>query len=112
MGLEAAGEVVAVGPARRVRANRSEAPIALDPRVGRRVIGAVAGCDVVHVHEPLMPMVSMAALRSAAPVVATFHADAPAPVRRGARVAATAVRRLLGAAVVTAVSPVAASVVA
>ncbi len=105
---------VLVGPARVVRANRSEAPVALGPGVWSRVAGALAGVDVVHVHEPLMPAVSLAAMRAGpAPVVATLHADATAMVRRGLRVGRPVVRRLLRrAAVVTAVSPVAAAVVA
>jgi phosphatidylinositol alpha-mannosyltransferase len=105
---------VLVGRARVVRANRSAAPIALGPGVWSRVAGALAGADVVHVHEPLMPAVSLAALRAGlAPVVATLHADASAMVRRGLRIGRPAVRRLLRrAAVVTAVSPVAAAVVA
>src|SRR3990172_716011 len=45
-----------VGWFRSVRANRSRAPIAIDPRVVRKVGRAVAGADVVHVHEPFMPM--------------------------------------------------------
>ena len=105
---------VLVGRARVVRANRSAAPVALGPMVWSRVAEALAGADVIHVHEPLMPAVSLAALRAGpAPVVATLHADASAKVRRGLRIGRPAVRRLLGrAAVVTAVSPVAAAVVA
>jgi phosphatidylinositol alpha-mannosyltransferase len=33
------------------------------------------GFDVVHVHEPLVPLVSTTALATAAPLVATFHAS-------------------------------------
>ncbi len=99
-----------VGRAVGVRANRSRAPIALDPRAARRVAEAVGDADVVHVHEPLMPMVSLAAmLTSRPPVVATFHADPAVLVRRLYRAGSPILRRIAGrAAVMTAVSPVAA----
>lgn len=57
--------------------NDSVAPIALDPRVVGRVRSILAELapDVVHVHEPMVPIVSLAAATSrVAPVVATFHA--------------------------------------
>jgi len=38
--------------------------------------------DVVHVHEPMVPLAGWAALRSVKPMVATFHADASAWVDR------------------------------
>ena len=67
---------ISVGGSSTVPANRSQAPVALDPRVARRVVEAVSGADVVHIHEPFMPMVSVAALvRSDRPLVGTFHAD-------------------------------------
>lgn len=106
--------VRAVGRSRVVPVNRSAAPVALGPRVWRRVAQAIADADVVHVHEPLVPAVSLAAMATApAPVVATLHADASTLMRRGIRVGRPAVQRVLSrAAVLTAVSPVAASVVA
>ncbi|MBA2337159.1 MAG: glycosyltransferase family 4 protein [Acidimicrobiia bacterium] len=102
-----------VGRSRVVPVNRSAAPVALAPRVWRMVAEAIADADVVHVHEPLVPAVSLAAMATAsAPVVATLHADASTLMRRSIRVGRPAVRRVLSrAAVVTAVSPVAASVV-
>ncbi|OFW66901.1 MAG: hypothetical protein A2Z12_01005 [Actinobacteria bacterium RBG_16_68_21] len=103
-----------VGRFHSIRANRSRAPIALDPRVVRRVRSAVADADVVHVHEPFMPMVSLAAiLAKTPPVVATFHAD-PGSVARGAyRLAGPVLRRATSRVrVFTAVSAVAASAVA
>jgi phosphatidylinositol alpha-mannosyltransferase len=42
---------------------------------------AVADADVVHVHEPLMPMVSIAARWTGRPLVGTFHADPSGLVR-------------------------------
>jgi len=94
-------------------ANRSRAPISLDPRTAARVRNAVADAEVVHVHEPLMPVVSLAATIGAGPpVVATFHADPGPVVRTVYRTASAVLRRLLARpAVVSAVSPVAASAV-
>ncbi len=95
-----------VGGSIRVPANRSRAPVALAPGAGRRAVAAVAGADVVHLHEPFMPMVSLAVLRSAPePLVGTFHADPGRGVLRlyqsGERVLARLAARL---AVATAVS--------
>ncbi len=104
---------VSVGSWRSVRANRSAAPIAVDPRVIRRVAEAVAGADVVHVHEPFMPMVSLGAvLADTPPVVGTFHADPGTWARNAYRIAEPVVRRVTARiAVATAVSEVAASAV-
>lgn len=100
---------VLVGPVTVVPANGAATPIRLDPRVAGAVAEAVADCDVVHIHEPLMPAVSLGAMmRAAPPIVATFHADPPPWVVRTYGMAGRLVRRLLQrAAVVTAVSPVA-----
>ncbi len=74
---------VLVGATVTIPANRSAAPISVDPRVVTRVRKAVDGADVVHVHEPFMPAVSLAAtLTGSAPTVGTFHADAPSWARR------------------------------
>jgi phosphatidylinositol alpha-mannosyltransferase len=54
----------------------TETGIGLDPRSWRRVaeLFRTARFDVLHMHEPLMPLVPWCALRqSVAPVVATFH---------------------------------------
>lgn len=102
-----------VGRYRTVPANRSRAPISLDPRVGRRVATAVADADVVHIHEPFMPFVSLGAvLTDTPPKVGTFHADPGKVARAVYRGGAMGMRRLarrLG--VVTAVSEVAAAAV-
>ncbi len=94
-----------------VPANRSRAPISLDPRAVRKVSRGVADADVVHIHEPFMPVVSLAAvLGRSPPRVGTFHADPGPGVRRlyraGRGLLRRAARRL---AVVTAVSDVAAA---
>ncbi|HYN37106.1 MAG TPA: glycosyltransferase family 4 protein [Actinomycetota bacterium] len=61
-----------------VPANGSVAPIAFGPRVAARTRSALDefGADVVHAHEPLIPSVSLLAVRaSKQPVVGTFHAS-------------------------------------
>jgi len=102
-----------VGSWRSVRANRSSAPISVDPRVISRVAEAVADADVVHVHEPFMPMVSLGAiLADTPPTVATFHADPGPLVRRAYRIGGPVVAMVAArVAVLTAVSAVAASAV-
>lgn len=102
-----------VGSYRLIPANRSRAPIALSPFVGGEVERALEGAEVTHVHEPFMPMVSVAALRRApGAVVGTFHADPGAAVRRLYRAGAVALRRLAAHIdVATTVSEVAASAV-
>jgi phosphatidyl-myo-inositol alpha-mannosyltransferase len=63
-----------------VRANGSVAPITFGPVAASRIRQAVAQFepDVLHLHEPLIPSLSLLALLSAtAPTVGTFHAAAP-----------------------------------
>jgi len=103
-----------VGSFASLPANRSRAPISVDPRALRRVAKAVSDADVVHIHEPFMPMVSLGALvADTPPKVGTFHADPSRVVRAAYRAAGPlldlAARRL---AVVTAVSGAAASALA
>ena len=107
-----AGSVV-LGSTVTVPANRSAVPVGLDPRMSSRLREALAGCDVVHVHEPLMPMVSLAAARMGeVPTVGTFHADPSATMRRALRLYRYPIRRALGRLdVITAVSTVASSAV-
>lgn len=91
--------------------NRSRAPIALSPMAVRRVRAAVAGADVIHVHEPMVPLVGWAALLTRRPTVVTFHAD-PSPMYRAAyRWGRGLVRVMLGDVVATAVSRTARSAV-
>lgn len=100
-----------VGSFRSIPANRSRAPISVDPRAVKRIEAAVADADVVHLHEPFMPMVGLGTLfADTPPVVGTFHADPGAVVRGVYRIASPLLKRLADrAAVVTAVSDVAAA---
>lgn len=93
-------DVEVLGPERAVQMpfNGSVAPIGLGPTAGRRLrrqLAAVAP-DVIHVHEPLVPWIGLAAAMSdVAPVVATFHAWSAQ--RRLYRVARPIGRRVLAA---------------
>lgn len=74
----AVGDALSTGVGRisSVPANGSRAPIALAPRSWTETRDLLRNIrpDVVHIHEPFVPMVGLAALRSdVAPVVATFH---------------------------------------
>jgi phosphatidyl-myo-inositol alpha-mannosyltransferase len=92
-----------------VPANRSRVPLTLDPRCWSRLRAATRSADVVHVHEPFIPLAGWAALRLDQPTVLTFHAD-PARWTRGLyRTGAGPLRRLMDERPLTAVSPVAAS---
>ena len=99
-----------VGPVTVIRANGAATPLALSPSAWGRTAEAIVDADLVHVHEPFMPLVSQAAVAQArAPVVGTFHADPSRTVRRLYRVAGSVLRRVADRlAVSTAVSPVAA----
>jgi phosphatidylinositol alpha-mannosyltransferase len=71
-------DVVIVGRAVPVRGNGSVARISFGPQVGFEVARALRDFrpDVIHVHEPLVPSVSMhAVLNAEVPVVATFHSN-------------------------------------
>ena len=67
-----------VGRAIPVRGNGSVARISFGPQVAMVVARALREVrpDIIHVHEPLVPSVSMhAVLNANAPVVATFHSN-------------------------------------
>jgi phosphatidylinositol alpha-mannosyltransferase len=67
-----------VGRAVPVRGNGSVARISFGPQVASAVGRALreVAPDIVHVHEPLVPSVSMhAVLQAVVPVVATFHSN-------------------------------------
>lgn len=94
-GAQAGGaRVVEVGRALAVPANGSVAPLAFGPGAAAAVQRALARArpDVVHLHEPLIPSLSLLALWEArAPAVGTFHAAAEASA--GYRLAAPLLRR-------------------
>lgn len=61
--------------------NGSVAHLAVLPGQARRARRALAGADVVHVHEPLTPGIAFAAARAASSLVVTHHASfTPPPV--------------------------------
>jgi len=108
------GPVRGVGRTVAVPANGSRAPVALGPLAAARTRDLLrrAAPDVVHVHEPLVPVVGPAAvLGTGAPRVLTFHATAEGGtlprLYRSVRVPARAV--VARAHALTAVSPVAAA---
>ena len=71
-------DAIIVGRAVPVRGNGSVARISFGPQVGAVVARAMREFrpDVIHVHEPLVPSVSMhAVLNAEAPGVATFHSN-------------------------------------
>jgi phosphatidylinositol alpha-mannosyltransferase len=110
-GLPEGVEGVDLGASFSVPGNGSMVPISIDPRVRDRIRSAVEDVQLLHVHEPLMPLVSLFATRAGPPVVATFHA---APGRMG-HLAYSLGRPILRTAlgrtvIVTAVSRIAASV--
>jgi len=100
------GEGVDIGRAVVIPANGSHVPICLSPSAIGRTRAAVAQADVVHLHEPLMPVVGPALLASQSVLVATVHAAAPSWVRQIYRLTP---RRWWIGRVVTAVSNAAAA---
>lgn len=82
----------AAGRSARVRANGSVAPVSLDPRAAWRVRRAVDqfAADVVHLHEPLAPVVGYGCLVAhRLPTVGTYHRSGEG---MGYRLAAPVVR--------------------
>jgi phosphatidylinositol alpha-mannosyltransferase len=102
---------VDLGASISIPGNGSMVPLAADPRARRRIRSAAASLDLLHVHEPLMPLASLFASHAGPPVVATFHAS-PGPMGRTAyQLARPFLRRLLGNTVVATAVSRAASVV-
>lgn len=107
-------DFVSVGSTTVIPANGAATPIALSATASRRVVEELESVDVAHIHEPLMPRVSLSAMRRATvPMVGTFHADvskaAGLVYRLGRPLTSKWFARLR---VITAVSPVAARVLA
>jgi len=107
-GTEGPDNAILLGPTKVVKANASSTPISLNPRVRASIDDAVQGSDVVHIHEPLMPTISLAATRiTEKPTVGTFHADPPRWARRGYSAISPVLKKALSRLdVVTTVSPV------
>jgi len=92
-------------------ANGSMVPLSIDPRVSTDLKRAAEEVDLLHVHEPLMPFVSLTSLRAGKPVVATFHA-APGALGTGFySILRSGIRKVMGPNLrrVTAVSATAAA---
>lgn len=102
-----------IGRTRTVSANKSSTPIMLNPRVRKVLSATMADADVVHIHEPLMPTVSLTATRIGdKPKVGTFHADPPTWIRRTYRGAGLLLRQIVSKIdVATATSPVSRSAI-
>lgn len=80
-----AEEVISVGGSLSWAANGSVAPVSISPTAWTSVRRALqrGAYDVVHIHEPLTPLVGLAALRSAGGfVAATFHRSGVSAVYR------------------------------
>lgn len=75
------GTTIPTGRAVSIRGNRSRVPLTLAPTAWGRVRSALSDVDVVNVHEPFIPLVGWAGLRTGKPTVATFHADPPSWAR-------------------------------
>lgn len=110
-GLPAGVQGVDLGSSVSVPGNGSMVPISIDPSARGKIRAAASDLDVIHVHEPLMPLASLFANHAGPPVVATFHA---APGVSG-RLAYRLTRPFFGWAMgntvaITAVSETAASV--
>lgn len=105
---------VLLGSTRVVKANKAATPIKLSPRVRGKIAEVLAQVDVAHIHEPLMPSVSLAATRTGdVPKVGTFHADPPRWVRGAYRGTGMLLRRIVSKLdVTTASSPVSRSAIA
>lgn len=89
-----ARDATRVGKAFGVPANGSVAPIAFGPLAATRVRTALRAVepDVIHLHEPLVPSLSLLALWNAnAPTVGTFHAAAESSF--GYRISAPVLQR-------------------
>jgi phosphatidyl-myo-inositol alpha-mannosyltransferase len=102
---------VSLGNVIPVTANGSRVPISVSVGIGARLQEAMTDVDVIHLHEPLIPLVGWAALRSRLPMVLTFHADPPAWARQLYRRAPGWATGGVAGRVKTAVSAVAASAV-
>ena len=70
-------EIIPAGRPFLVKANASRAPLTLSPASWFKVRAALSGVDIVHIHEPFVPLVGWVAQSVRKPLIVTFHADAP-----------------------------------
>jgi len=107
------GSWISIGGTTEVEANAAIAPVCLEPGAVAKVKEAIVWAQVVHVHEPLVPVVGPAAwMTEGIPSVGTFHADPAAVVRGIYRFGGPLLAHLLGRIdVLTAVSEEAARAV-
>lgn len=104
--------VRSVGGAVGLAANDSIARIALDPRAWKRTRAALTDVDVIHLHEPFIPLVGWAALGCESQRrVATFHADPPRWVRGLYAGLRSGGRSALSGVTITATGPISAAAV-
>jgi phosphatidylinositol alpha-mannosyltransferase len=112
--LDAGPDVTLVGRAVGIPANGSVAPLAFGPGAGLRIRSALRDYapHVLHLHEPLVPSLSLLALlNSDVPAIGTFHAAADSSL--GYRAAQPILKRAIGKlAVRTAVSDAARDLIA
>jgi phosphatidylinositol alpha-mannosyltransferase len=102
VGTDAGYELVGIGRSVSIAANGSKAPVAPGPLAMSRTVRALRRLapDVVHVHEPLAPGSSLAALIAGPrPMVATFHRSGSDVLYRSEGLALRPVARRLDAAV-------------
>ena len=113
-GEEGPEGAVLLGATRLIKANRAVTPIALNPGLSKKLKEAIADVDVVHIHEPLMPLVGTTATSiNTHPTVGTFHADPPSWARVGYRVGSAIWRKAISRLdIVTTVSHVSGSAIA
>ncbi len=103
---------VDLGSSVSIPGNGSMVPISLDPRARSKIREAVFDLDLLHVHEPLMPLASLFANHAGPPVVATLHAATGTAGRLAYRLTRPLFGWAMGNTVaITAVSETAASVV-
>jgi phosphatidylinositol alpha-mannosyltransferase len=102
---------VDLGSSFSVPGNGSMVPISLDPRGRGKIRSAAANLDLLHVHEPLMPLASWFANHSGLPVIGTFHAAPGTGARLAYRITRPLFKWAMGETrAVTAVSETAAAV--
>lgn len=82
-GVSSVDSFVSLGKATvAVPTNGSVAPISVNPAALRTMLRVFESFDVLHVHEPCVPLVGWAAMLARVPKVTTFHAAVSSPILR------------------------------